>query len=335
MGLAVELDDRAAIRRYADRFLALGPAPESSRTFRLVRYMFDPATTTSLLDRLLDTLGVNAVDALNGQIYNASDSGEISVRTYRHFATKAVSEDVWWSDPAVRYGLLAASLGFRGHAREAARLLAHYPGMIAWGTLTSLALAGMVPADTADAVFRRWLREAPGPLGGADMRGGFPPPWWAARRDTSALKLYADRLTSRAGRRAVPEPYWSSATEAYLTLARGDSLEALRRFQALPRAVGQVWFERLTLARLLLAFHREEEALAELDRGFPFLYLSFDRVPWAIQHARLAEKLGAREKAKYWYGYVVRVWRHADPELQPIVTEAREGLHRLTADTGS
>jgi serine/threonine protein kinase len=39
-------------------------------------------------------------------------------------------------------------------------------------------------------------------------------------------------------------------------------------------------------SRLLMALHRDQEAFAELDRGFPFQYMSFDRVPWALQDAR-------------------------------------------------
>jgi len=33
-----------------------------------------------------------------------------------------------------------------------------------------------------------------------------------------------------------------------------------------------------------------------------------------------------------WYRYVAKVWRHADPELQPHVAEAREALERLTRE---
>jgi hypothetical protein len=29
---------------------------------------------------------------------------------------------------------------------------------------------------------------------------------------------------------------------------------------------------------------------------------------------------------------VANVWRHADPELQPYVAEAREGLGRMTSE---
>ena len=54
---------------------------------------------------------------------------------------------------------------------------------------------------------------------------------------------------------------------------------------------------------------------------------------WALERARLAEKLGEVAKAKQWYGYITALWRHADPELQPLVTEAREAMERLTSET--
>jgi serine/threonine-protein kinase len=330
--LAVTLDDRAAIRRYADGFLALDPARETAWTMRTIRYMFDPTTPTDAVERLLDTLPVSALDRLNVSLFLASDSGENSVRTYRQFARRTVTQDVWWRAPELRSGLLAASLAFRGHVRESSLVLARYPGLFAWGTYTGLALAGIVPQVTADSVFRAFLRDAPLDVGPADMRAAFPPPWWAARRDTSALKQYAARLRSMHGRDNGPDRYWYSAAEAYLALARADSADALRRFRGLPRATGQVWHERLTLARLLAAFGRDQEALAVLDDGFPYAFMSFDRVTWALEQARLAEKLGQREKARGWYGYVARVWVHADPELKNVVAEARDGLQRLTSE---
>jgi hypothetical protein len=55
-------------------------------------------------------------------------------------------------------------------------------------------------------------------------------------------------------------------------------------------------------------------------------------VIWALERARVAERLGERSKAIRGYQYVADLWRHADPELQPYVTEAREGLARLTSE---
>ena len=55
-------------------------------------------------------------------------------------------------------------------------------------------------------------------------------------------------------------------------------------------------------------------------------------VLWTLERARVAERLGDREKAIRAYQYVANLWRHADPELQPYVTEAREGLGRMTGE---
>ena len=55
-------------------------------------------------------------------------------------------------------------------------------------------------------------------------------------------------------------------------------------------------------------------------------------VTWALERARVAERLGERDGAIRGYQYVADVWRHADPELQPYVTEATQGLARLTSE---
>jgi hypothetical protein len=53
-----------------------------------------------------------------------------------------------------------------------------------------------------------------------------------------------------------------------------------------------------------------------------------------LEQARIAERLGERQKARDSYQFVVDVWRHADPELGPYVREARGGLERLAAEGG-
>jgi hypothetical protein len=55
-------------------------------------------------------------------------------------------------------------------------------------------------------------------------------------------------------------------------------------------------------------------------------------VLWTLERARVAERLSDREKAARDYQYVADVWRHADPELQPYVTEAKEALARLAGE---
>jgi hypothetical protein len=60
-----------------------------------------------------------------------------------------------------------------------------------------------------------------------------------------------------------------------------------------------VWYERLTLARLLAGLGHEREALAVLDREFPRLRSGFPYLhaeTWALERARLAEKNGAKPR---------------------------------------
>jgi hypothetical protein len=53
-----------------------------------------------------------------------------------------------------------------------------------------------------------------------------------------------------------------------------------------------------------------------------------------LERGHIAEGQGERQKARDSYQFVVDVWRHADPELEPYVREARAGLERLAAEGG-
>jgi hypothetical protein len=55
-------------------------------------------------------------------------------------------------------------------------------------------------------------------------------------------------------------------------------------------------------------------------------------VLWALLRGQVAERMNQRDLAIQSYSWVLGMWRKADPELQPYVTEAREGLARLTAE---
>jgi hypothetical protein len=56
-----------------------------------------------------------------------------------------------------------------------------------------------------------------------------------------------------------------------------------------------------------------------------------DDVLWTLNRARVLERLGRRAEAIDDYDFVVRLWHTADPELQPIVREARDASARLRA----
>jgi tetratricopeptide (TPR) repeat protein len=326
--LAAFLDDRLSARRYALGFLSLGPGRREAIAARTAIHILN-RPPASEVGRLLDTLPMHAIAELVNAFVGTPDSEEVGVAVGRAFVA-APAQDRPELDRETREGLFASTLAYRGHLREASRLLARHPGVMALGTYTELALLGLIPADTVDAVFERQLREGPGSY----LRLGFPLPWWAVRRDTFRLKRYASLLGGREPAEDVPllDRYLHAASNAYLALVRGDTAEALTRFQALPAKAGVVWYERLTLARMLAALGREREALDVLDREFPFGAYISARGTWALERARLAEKLGQSDKARRWYGYVAQVWRHADPELLPVVAEAREALTRLTGE---
>ena len=126
--------------------------------------------------------------------------------------------------------------------------------------------------------------------------------------------------------------YTSQAAQAHLALMRHDTADAMRRLEALPDSLCPLcYFQRLTLAHLLSARQEDRKAAQLLDRSLTELVVPSD-VLWTLERARVAERMGEREKAVHGYQYVADVWRHADPELQPYVTEAREGLSRMTSE---
>jgi hypothetical protein len=77
---------------------------------------------------------------------------------------------------------------------------------------------------------------------------------------------------------------------------------------------------------------RDREAAKLLDQAPCCARNSPLEVVLELDRARLAERRGDVPRAIEGYRYVVGMWRHADPELQPFVTEARQALKRLTAE---
>jgi hypothetical protein len=161
--------------------------------------------------------------------------------------------------------------------------------------------------------------------------------WWAARGDSATVRAIGYRSDSIA-RSALNQAdrnigsYTSQAAQAYLALMRHDTATAVRRLEALPDSLCPLCHtRRLTLAHLLSARQENRKAAQLLDRSLTELTVPSD-ILWTLERARVAERMGDRAKAVDGYQYVADVWRHADPELQPYVTEAKEGLGRLTGE---
>ena len=79
---------------------------------------------------------------------------------------------------------------------------------------------------------------------------------------------------------------------------------------------------------------RDTEAWAIVEAPPPTATLSVfpSEVMWTLLRARVAERLGRGTEAAQTYGWVAGIGRHADPELQPYVAEARAALARLTGE---
>jgi hypothetical protein len=164
-------------------------------------------------------------------------------------------------------------------------------------------------------------------------------PWWLARGDTASLAAFASRAeqearTQESARGKLQTRYLHAAATAYLALARADSARALRLLQSIPDTlclVNDCFYEKLTEARLLTTRGQARQAGAILDDwvwtgGGPLFVVG------VLEQGRIAERLGERDKATRSYQFVVDVWRRADPQLQPLVVEARNALARLTSE---
>jgi hypothetical protein len=238
--------------------------------------------------------------------------------------------DAPWISRAQRESTLGVTLLHRGHLREAVKILFQNPEVLPISLVEAALLSPDLP-DTAERMFRGWVKA------GRVVAVSSLLPWWVARRDSATVRALAHRSDSIA--RSAPSQvdrdigsFTSQAAQAYLALMRHDTATAVRRLEALPDSLCPLCYtHRLTLANLLSARQEDRKAARLLDRSLVELAVPSD-VLWTLERARVAERMGDREKAVHNYQYVADIWRHADPELQPYVAEAREGLGRMTSE---
>lgn len=327
--LALDLDGPKVARRYLDAYLALHPIDVDAAGLHLVAKLLDPAQRGSPeLARTLDTVSPDVLFNAGIALRLWPDSAETGVRVSRLVAASP-QRLIADPDPAYRRYQLARTLGYRGHLREAFGTGAAESGNFPRADYAAWTLLGAVPEDSAAATFGRWLREG-------IPQAGLAAPWWVAHRDTASLHGFERRMDSvaRATRHVWERDrarYWADAARAFLALARRDTTDALRQLAALPDSacIFCVFVPRLTRAELLEARHQDAN-VAKLAKWLG--YMAPTAGLWALLRGRANERLGNREQAIAAYGFVVDVWRHADPGLQPYVDEARAGLGRLTGE---
>jgi tRNA A-37 threonylcarbamoyl transferase component Bud32/tetratricopeptide (TPR) repeat protein len=326
--LALWLDGPQAGRRYAAGYLALAPTDASAAGIRLADQLMQ-ATTTASQDtrRLLREASPTALHDAWLALERAADTTESAVALTRAIVA-APEGDAPWISRAKREAFLGVSLLHHGHVQEAVKILYQNPEVLRIQLVEAALLSPDLP-DTTERMFRDWL------AGGRLTVVPATLSWWAARGDSATVRAIVHRSDSIA--RSAPSEvdrnfgsYTSLAAQAHLALMRHDTAAAVRRLEALPDSLCPLCYtERLTLAHLLSARQEDRKAAQLLDRGLTDLLVPSD-VLWTLERARVAERMGNREKAVHGYQYVADIWRHADPELQPYVAEAQEGLRRMT-----
>jgi hypothetical protein len=327
--LGAELGERNLAERYYQAYLRLNPRDRFADGIRLAHALLDPTKRgTPEVRKALDTMSADGLFAAYWPLFSSADATTPILPVAQAIAQGRPGRSPLWKDEGFRRWLLASPLMQRGRYREAVTV----EGSRSRWVMGLAALAGVQPSDSAAPAFQEMLRVR----SLNELRAAGGPTFWAAMGDTASLKILGRAIDSTSkvatgGSRTASLSAFSQSTQAYQALARRDTAEALRRFVALsdtlcPECVG----EHLQKARLLALAGRDHEAADVLGGGL------HSYSPWyvwvALERARVADRLGERDRAVEGFQLVTSRWFKADPELQPFVEEARRALERLSAE---
>lgn len=324
--LGFAIGDSARALRYVRRYFALRPTDVSAAGTRLAAQLLARGgRDTARARTTLDTASADLLFQAYSAARRALGPNGSAIRLLRLMAEGRRADYAPLADPAFARHRLVLQLSFRGRLHEAAG----FPEARRSGVFAEMALAGGIPATTAQPVFAEWLRTDPREPGFGTPLLASAGAWWAQIRDTVSL-IEMGRLARRVqpGSEAA-EPvrrYSAAAADAYLALARSDTVGALRLLAGLPDSLCQLCaVPRLVHARVLAARGRLREASAILNDR-PSLLPSTVDVLWAFERARVLERLGDRVGARAGYAMVLNGWSEADDALLPVVDAARQGL---------
>jgi hypothetical protein len=189
-------------------------------------------------------------------------------------------------------------------------------------------LLGAVEADTAKAVFARWLAARTTQVHTAL-------PWWAARGDSTSIArlvlIYDSAVANAKPENLLSARYNSAAARAYLALARHDTATALTAFTALSdTACLRCDLDRLTTARLLASARRFAEA-DKILRQRLFSAVTPTEIVMAMERSKVATALDHKSDARRCFRLVIDAWQRGDPVARRWVADAQRGLTRLGA----
>jgi eukaryotic-like serine/threonine-protein kinase len=328
LGFAV--GDSARAMRYVRRYIALRPTDVSAAgTLLAARLLGPPGRDSAQVRATFDTASADLLFQAYSAARRARGGHDVAADLLSAMSDGRRADYAPLADPNFARHRLALQLSYRGRFADAMRLAESRRSSV----FAEMALAGAVPEAEAQRVFAEWLESDPREPGFRTPLLASAGAWWAQERDTTALREMIRRGRSPAPARpgdAESAAYVAAVGQAYLSLARGDSVEAVRRFGEVPHSACQTCaIPRLIYARLLSARGRTREAAAVLAERPTVLPSAVD-VLWALERGRVAERNGDRRSARASYERVVDAWARGDADATSLIEEAREGLERAS-----
>jgi eukaryotic-like serine/threonine-protein kinase len=326
--LGFSVGDSARGLRYARRYFALRPSDVSAAGTLLAAQLM-AGTTDELLEarQTVDTASADLLFQAYAAARRARDQRGVALELLRAMSHTHRADYPPLANAAFARRRLALQLAYRGKFAEASEIAEIRESSV----LAEMALASLGVESEARPVFAEWLRTNPREAVYEFPLLAFAGAWWAQQRDTVSLREMARRVTVAPANVAEARTgaYSAAVAGAYLALARGDTAESLRRFAALPDSLCELCsVPRFVYARLLASTGHPREAAAILAERSTLLPSAID-VLWALERARVAERLGDTATARRSYAVVATAWRDADADLAPVVDGARTALKRL------
>jgi hypothetical protein len=325
--LRLARDGRDSGVRYAQAYLALRPNDDWADAIQVLTDAMRDGGISARSARILDTLSEDVVQTAWMMSRRWTDSSQTNVRLLQSLAGR--QSDVYIADPGIRRILLTGELAYRGHLQDAYTTLGTNIGIVEAEAFGDLAFFGVVPHDTAAAVFARWLHDPA-------MWVAFALPWWAVQRDTLSLLAAVVKIDNAVPKAATPvrrraATYRAAAARAYLSLGR-RSADAMKQFLQLPDTLCPGCpLDRYVKATLLDSLGRHDDAeRALLER--PYLLLGSLEVFTAWKRANIAERLKHYATAARDYALVARAWSAGDPPQRALAVQAAAKVELLGGD---